>query len=481
MHILFVTPEVAPFSSSGELGELTGALPRLLQERGARVTVVTPFYRDIVPERFGLARRLRRLEVPLPGAATQVAILDGKFPNCDASVIFIDHPESFQREGYYSGSEGPYPDNHRRFFLLCRAALCAITELGIDAQILHAHDWQTALLPLLVRRGALPGSTCKTVFTVHDAALAPLFERSTLDELGLGSDLFTPEAIEFHGKVNPLKAGVIFADRVTTLSPSYARGLQTEELGCGLQGLFTAVGDKLDGVLPGVDRASWNPETDHRLAERYRADDLSGKEACKRALQTALGLQLRGGGPLLVFVGQLSEARGVALVSQVAPQLLQLKAQLAILGAPSAEAVGPLRQLAEANPESVALAPLADDAALRRAIAGADALLLPAHHEPGGTLAIKALRYGTVPVVRDAAGPRDTVVDFDPVSGTGTGVHFGAWSPEGLLSAVRRVAGYHQDSKLWGTLVQNAMRQVYGWDQTASRYLAIYDQLLGQR
>jgi starch synthase len=479
MHILFVTPEVAPFSSSGELGELTSALPRALQARGVRVTVITPFYRDIIPERFGLARRLRRLEVPLADGTTEVAILDGKFPNCDVPVIFIDHPESFQREGYYHGPEGPYPDNHRRFFLLCRAALCAITEFGLDVQIIHAHDWQTALLPLLVRRGAVPASAPKTLFTVHDAALAPLFDRSALDELHLGSDLFTPDGIEFHGKVSPLKAGVIFSDRVTAMSPSYARALQTEELGCGLHGLFSALSDKLDGVLPGVDRASWNPETDHRLAEHYSAEDLSGKEACKRALQTALGLHSRGGGPLLAFVGQLSEGKGLSLVSRAASQLLQLKAQLAFLGTASAEAASPLRQLAEANPQNVAFAPLADDAELRRTIAGADALLLPSHHEPGGTLALKALRYGAVPVVRDAGGLRDTVVDFDPVSRTGTGVRFSTWSDEGLLSAARRLVNYHHDGKLWGALVQNAMRQSYSWDQTARSYQAIYDRLLG--
>jgi starch synthase len=268
---------------------------------------------------------------------------------------------------------------------------------------------------------------------------------------------------------------VLYADRVTAPSPSYARELQTEELGCGLHGLFAALGAKLHGVLPGLDTSAWNPATDHRLAERYTAENASaGKEACKRALQAQLGLASRGSVALCAMLGPLDAPRGISLVLRAAPQLLEQKIQLAFLGRPAPDVEGALRDLAAAHPQSVVVAPALAADELHRVLAGADAILLPTRHEPGGLLQLKALRYGAVPVVHAAGGLRDTVVDFDGPTLSGSGICFSTYTEEGLVQAVHRVATLRADGKLWPALVRNAMQQSYTWEQAARRYIELY-------
>ncbi len=480
MNILILTPEVSPFSSSGELGELAGALPRALQEAGARVTVVTPFHGCIEPDRFGLARRIRKLAVPLGGDTVELGIVDGKFRSCDVPVIFLDHPESFAREGLYgSPAGGPYRDNHRRFYLLARGALAAVRELGIEVDLVHALGWQSAFLPLLARLGAAPElAGAPIVFGLHQLDPASLLPSAALDELRLGHDLFNPEGIEFHGQVSLIKAGLLYSSRVTTWSPAFARALQRDEHGEGLLGVFRVVAERTDGVLPGLDPESWNPAADHRLAERYDADTLPGKEACKRALQTELGLPVRPQ-PLIVMPGPLTDDRGADLVARSLPALLQRKLQLALLGpAPDALATV-LREAATANPQVLVYREA--EPMLQRVLAGADAVLSPQRHDPDGLGLIKALRYGAVPIAHAAGAARDAVVDLDPRSVTGTGVLFGTRDADSLTGAVQRLLEAHEQRRVWSTLVRSGMRSSQTWEAPAQRLLEIYGRALAAR
>jgi starch synthase len=479
MHVLFVTPEVTPYSSSGDLGEWAGALPRALHDLGVRMTVVSPLYRAVDPDRFGLARRIRKLHIPIAGETAEVGIVEGKFVDRDLSVLFVDHPPSFARDGLYGGAQGPFPDNHRRFFLFARAALALVPELGLGIDVVHANDWQTGLVPFFMRHAAPLGlGKAQALFTVHDANFAGLFDPAILDELRVGYDQFTPAGIEFHGRVSLLKAGIVSSHRVTTLSPRYARELLTPEHGSGLHGVFAALGDRLHGILPGIDGASWNPATDHRLPERYTAENLGGKEACKRALQTELRLPVRPQVPLLAVVGPLSEATGAHLALQAARELGDLMVQLAFLGPASADLAGPLADLAGARPQSLAFAPEWAGDSLRRALAGADGLLLAARSEPGGLLQLKALRYGTAPIVHAVGGLADTVVDLDSRTRTGTGFSFQTLDAGALAAAVRRATVAHADRPVWTELVRNAMRQSYTWETAAKRQVEIYQLLL---
>jgi starch synthase len=472
MQILYVTTEVAPYFGQSDLAEVTGALPRALQELGMKVTVVAPFWKGVDPDRFGLARRIRRLNVPLGSGTAEVGLLEGKFRNADVGLLLVDHAETFQRDAA--------PD-HRTWYLLARAALEAASELGLNVDLVHAHGWQSGFVPLLLQAGVVPAlAGVKLVFTVPEAEGTQLFEPAILDELRLGFQHFNPDGIEFHGKVNLLKAGVIYADQVIAWSESYARDVQTEPFGAGLHGLFRARAGKLRGILPGLDPAAWDPASDHRIAERYDVDTLSGKEACKRALQAELNLPVRPQLPLLAVLGPLTPARGADLLLRSLPGLMPMKLQLAILGEPAPELAGPLGDAAAGSAQSLVFRPALDGDLLRRAIAGADALLLPLRQDPAGLLAMKALRYGALPVCPCLGALRDLVVDADPPSGTGNGFCMAGPQPESLQAAVQRMLAAHAQRPLWARLTHTAMRQRRGWELTARQTIQAYQEVLDQ-
>ena len=478
MHVVFVTPEVAPYSTSGKLGEVVGSLATALSEQEIEVTVIAPFYQGIKPERFNLARRILKVEVPVGKDRVEIGLLDGKFPSANVSVLLVDHPESYQRPGLYGEDGEDYADNHRRFHLLSAAVprLCEALDLAPD--VIHCHGWKTALVPMLLQQE--DGLSTRTVFTVHDPAQAGLFPSSTLEELGLGYDLYHPEGIEFHGKVSWLKAGLMLSDRVATLGGAYARELMTEEFGFGYQGVFSAIKDKLVGILPGVDYDTWDPATDHRLEACYTADDLAGKAQCKRALLGRLELQARPDVPLLVMPGPLDEERGAALMLDTLPRLPLDKIQVVFWGEATPEIAERLREAQDNTSGAIAYRPLLDTETLHQVLAGADGLLLPARYEPSGLLQLKALRYGTVPVVRGVGVFKDTVVDFDQLTKTGTGFYFQQWEAAALESAVQRFLEIHSEPEVMQSLVRNAMAQQYPWRRAARLYKPLYQGLLDQ-
>jgi starch synthase len=342
----------------------------------------------------------------------------------------------------------------------------------------HSNGWASGFVPLLLRSGVVPAlAGVKQIFSIADPADNQLFEPAILDELRLGYELFNPEGIEFHGRVNLLKAGVLYADRTIVFSESTLRELQTEELGGGLHGLFRAQAGKLRGILPGLDRTRWDPLTDYRLAERYDGDTLAGKEACKRALQAELDLPVRPV-PLFVMPGPLSPAAGADLLLRSLPALLPLKLQLALLGPPAAELTGPLGDAAAGHRQTLALRTTLDGDLLRRALAGADGVLRPGH-DPAGLLILKALSYGALPLCRCLGAARDLVVDLDLPSGSGNGFCF-APQPESLQQAVRRALAAHGQPAVWKQAVRTAMRDRHSLELSALRTLAVYREILDQ-
>ncbi len=476
MHVVFVASEVAPYSASGNLGEVVGSLASALSEVDVEVTVIAPFYEGIQPERFNLAKRIIKVEVPVGEEKVEIGLLDGKFPSANVSVVLVDHAESFQRPGLYSEDGEEFADNHRRFHLLSAAVPRLCEALDLSPDMVHCHDWQTALVPMLLQREQ--DLAAKTMFTVHDPAFAGLFAPETLEELGLGYDLFNPEGIEFHGKVSWLKAGLLLSDRVATLGAAYARELMTEEFGFGLQGVFDKIKDKVVGILPGVDYATWDPATDHRLEAQYTANDLAGKAQCKRALLGRLELQARTDVPLLVMPGPLDEERGAALVLDTLPRLPVDRLQVVFWGEASPEIADRLREAQDRTSGAIAYRPNLDTETLHHALAGADGVLLPSRYESSGMLQLKALSYGAVPVVRGVGVFKDTVVDFDRRTKTGTGFHFDQWEPAALEAAVLRFLEVHRKPELMQSLVRNGMAQQYPWRQAARLYKQVYEGLL---
>jgi starch synthase len=476
MEILFVASEVAPWSKTGGLGDVAAALPRALAARGHAVSVVSPRYRRIDPASGGLVRMDRAVRVR--GEAGTLLAKEG--PG-QPTFYFVEHERFFgSRDGIYGDGWREYPDNAERFAYLCRAALALPAATGRRPAIVHGNDWQTGLCPYLLRHEhgrdpALAGA--RTVFTIHNLAYQGVFPKSVVPHLGLPWDVFRLEAMEFHDQLNLMKAGLTFADALTTVSPTYAKEILTHEAGAGLDSVLRQRRGDLHGILNGIDVAEWDPERDPHLPARYSARDLSGKAACKAALQAELGLPVRADVPLVAAVSRLADQKGVDLVAAVLPDLLAREVQVALLGSGEPRYEEGFARAARDRPDRMAARIGFDEPLAHRIEAGADAFLMPSRYEPCGLNQMYSLRYGTVPIVRAVGGLEDTVEDYDGWN-RGTGFKFSAYSPQAFLLAIRRALDAWRDRRAWSGIVERGMAQDFSWDRSAASYEALYRTLV---
>jgi starch synthase len=477
MRVLHVASEVAPYSKTGGLADVLGGLPGALQRLGLDVTVVAPRYGSIDPERFGLARWLRAVPVALGAETVSVGVYEGRPPGgSKVRLLLVDHPPSFARPGLYGEPGGAdYPDNARRFTLLGRAALGSCAALDWRPDIVHGHDWQCGPLLLDATRSSLAP---RTVFTVHNLAFQGLFAESIIDELNLPRELWNPDGYEFYGQVSLLKAGLVTADRLTTVSPRYAAEVQTPEQGFGLDGVLRGRADELVGILNGVDYDVWNPERDPFLAERYSAEQLDGKRACKAALQREFGLPQRSDTPLCGSISRLTEQKGFDLVIAALPQLLEHDLQFVALGTGDPAIERTLAELQKRHPKKVAVRIAYDERLAHRIEAGADLFVMPSRFEPCGLNQLYSLRYGTPPIVRATGGLDDSIVDYEPRSATGTGFKFEPYTAQALYETWRRaLTAYREAPRDFARLQRRAMAQDFSWDASARRYAELYARL----
>lgn len=476
MRILHLASEIAPYSKTGGLADVLGALPNALARLGAEVIVVAPRYGSVSPERFGLARWLRTIPVPVGPHRVEVGLYDGQLPGGGkARVLLVDHPASFERERLYG-----YDDDARRFTILGRAALATAAHFGLWPDVVHGHDWQAG--PALLYAHASGGDLVppKLVLTVHNLAFQGLFPPSVIDEVGLPRELFQPDGFEFYGQVSLLKAGLVVADAITTVSPTYALEIQTPEHGAGLEGLLKARSGRLAGILNGVDYHVWSPERDPHLARPYGHDDLSGKRACKQALQAEVGLPLRAETPLCGMISRLTEQKGLDLVVAALPAILEEDVQVVVLGTGEPGFERALSELAARYPKKLAVRVAYDDPLAHRIEAGADLFVMPSRFEPCGLSQLYSLRYGTPPIVRATGGLEDTIVDYEPRSRSGTGFKFGPYTVAALLEAWRRALKAYRDTPDdFVALQKRGMSMDFSWEASARRYLALYDRILG--
>ena len=479
MNILHVSSEVAPLSKTGGLGDVAGALPRALAGLGEgrdRVAVISPAYR-IETGRWNLARRLRKVAVPLGGRTHDVEVLEGRVPGGGGEVRawLLDH-EVFRRGGLYGEGGRDYPDNAFRFALFSRAALHVPRALGFVPDVLHAHDWQAAGTLLYAARGDLPSA--RRVLTVHNLAFQGLFPVEVAPVLDLGADLLHPEGIEFYGKVSLLKAGLLFAERITTVSPRYAREIQTEEYGCGLEGFLQARADRVVGILNGADYEAWNPERDPLIPAHYSAADLAGKRACKASLAHDFHLPARPRTPLVGAVSRLTDQKGFDLVTEVLERLLvDRDLEVVILGTGDPAIEKRLSSLAARHPAKLAVRIGYDEALAHRIYAGSDLFVMPSRYEPCGLSQLYSLRYGTPPIVRATGGLDDTVIDYDPRSQSGNGFKFTPATPAALDATWRRALTAWGSDENYPRLVRRGMQQDFSWGASAKSYRALYDQI----
>lgn len=479
-RVLFVASEVFPLVKTGGLGDVIGALPGALRRCGADLRILLPGF----PEILGGIDAPRRLLTfgPVFGASV-VTLVSGRLPKSDVGVYVIDAPFLYARPGNpYVGPDGhPWPDNHLRFALLgWVAAHLAGGELDRwRPQIVHGHDWHAGLAPVFL--SAQPLSPVRTVFTVHNLAFQGLFSLESCAPLGLPPESLTPSGLEFHGQVSFMKGGLHYADALTTVSPSYAREILTPRFGFGLDGVMAQRADTLSGILNGVDYEVWSPDADPLIAQRYEAEHLSGKDACKTALQRELGLAEAPGRPLLAVVSRLTEQKGLDLLLQCLPKMVHAGAQLAVLGSGDKVLEDGFRHVEAAHPGSVAVRTGFDEALSHRIFAGADMILVPSRFEPCGLTQMYGLRYGAVPIVHRVGGLADTVVDATAenlAAQRATGFVFAQPQAASLAAAIDRALELYRQPAAWKRLAARGMAQDFSWDRSAELYMGLYRRLL---
>jgi starch synthase len=473
MKILFVASEGVPFSKTGGLADVVGALPKVLAAREHQVSVLLPRYRSTAPGEVVHAG----LSIPLGSEVYTVDIQEGPTVG-KVRHFFVDYPPFFDRESLYMDGGKDYPDNAERFALFAKAALEFAHRDGLP-DVLHCHDWQSALVPVYLKTEHADDPDWRSVaviFTVHNMGYPGLFPAETRSRIGLPDSLFTMEGLEYWGQINFLKGGLLFADHITTVSKRYAQEIQTEEYGCGLDGVVRTRADHLTGILNGVDYTEWNPETDKFLAAPYSVEQMEGKQACKKDLLAQFKLPPdRLKRPLIGIVSRFATQKGFDLLAAVAPQLMRQNLQLVALGTGEPQFEELFRELAVKFPRKFAVRVAYDNALAHKIEGGSDMLLMPSRYEPCGLNQIYSLRYGTVPVVRATGGLDDTIELFDGATGAGTGFKFQEYSPAALLDCLSQaLALFSKDAPAWRQLVYNGMVQDFSWDVSAGEYEALY-------
>ncbi|HEY4012689.1 MAG TPA: glycogen synthase GlgA [Polyangiaceae bacterium] len=482
MEITFVTTELAPFVKVGGLADVSAALPKALRMLGHAVTIVMPRFADLEKHGLLLARRLTPLRFTLGDRAFEVTMLDGRLTS-QVDLVVVDAPGLFDRAGVYGERGEDYPDNALRFAVLSRAAAELVRQRvagGRAVDIVHCNDWATALVPTYLRAltAEVPAlAATRTVLTIHNAAHQGVFPKEQLPGLGIGWDAFTVDGIEFFGGINLLKQGLLSADAVTTVSPTYAREIQAPGGGAGLEGVLGARGEGLLGIANGIDYSVWNPATDPAVVVRYDAEGFASKARSKGALQKELALPVDAEAPLVAFVGRMVEQKGLDLVVGAMPKLLRgTEAQMVLAGDGDGSLISAVEEAVSKSHGRAAFAHAASEPLVHRIFAGADFVMVPSRYEPCGLVQMYGQRYGALPIARATGGLVDTIVDCDAKLETGTGFLFEEPTARALLGATERAIAARGLPR-FPALVRRAMRLDRGWERPARRYEQVYRSL----
>ncbi len=485
MNILFATSEAVPFAKTGGLADVSGALPRALAELGHDVRLILPLFRAVRDSGAELADTGIRVTVPVGEEGVEGELWESKLPGSDVPVYFLGNDEYYDRPGLY-GETGAgahaYADNCQRFVFFSRGILEALLALGFEADVLHLNDWQTALAAVYLRTLYDVEPSLRrmgTLLTIHNLLYQGIFWHWDVPLTGLGWSLFNWRQLEFYGKLNLLKGGLVFSDYINTVSPSYAREIQTAAFGNGLEGVLSERRDRLSGIVNGIDYNMWNPETDELIPAHYSAEDLAGKAKCKAALQKKNKLPVKADAPLVGMISRLVPEKGFDLVLEVVPEVLGSGAQVVLLGTGEPKYHEAFGEMAKEFPKNFAVNLTFNDRLAHEIEAGADIFLMPSRVEPCGLNQLYSLRYGAVPVVRATGGLADTITDFDPgtlTAGEANGFVFERFTAEALAEALgRALTLFRSDPQAWAELRRVAMTQDWSWGRSAGEYQALYE------
>jgi len=481
MHIVFAASECVPFSKTGGLADVVGALPRALVSAGHQVSVYVPRYRQT------------QLKGPQVVVGSITIPFDDRYRFCSVvsagklsgvSFYFVDYPPFFEREALYGTPAGDYPDNAERFALFSRAVLEASKILGVP-QIFHCHDWQSALVPVLLHTQYAEDPAFRdvaTVFTIHNMGYQGLFPPDTLPLLTLPWDLFTISRMEFFGNVDFLKGALVFSDFITTVSKKYSQEIQTTEFGFGLEGVLRTRSSTVTGILNGVDYDEWSPESDKFIVARYSPQDLSGKIKCKQDLIAAFGITKADPRlPVIGIVSRFAAQKGFDLIAQIMERLAREEMIIVALGNGDKTYEDLFLRLAKQFPQKIAVKVAYDNEIAHKIEGGSDMFLMPSKYEPCGLNQIYSLRYGTVPVVRATGGLDDTIDHWDPRTGKGTGFKFTDYNGEALLLTIKEALRAFRDQISWQQLMRNGMNKDFSWGASAKEYIRVYERARGLR
>ena len=478
MDILMVASEVAPFAKTGGLADMVGSLSKKMETLGHNLNVVLPYYRMVKERNFRIYPLKKTLRIKISDKIVVGEIMTARMGR-NITVWFIKNDDYYDREGLYGTEKGDYEDNAERFTFFCRATLELIKVMGFKPDIIHCHDWQIGLIPVYLKtlfKSDPHFATIKTVFTIHNLAYQGVFSKLDMPLIGLPWEVFTPEGIEFYGKINFLKAGIIYADLVSTVSNRYAQEIQTKEFGCGLEGVLRSKKENLYGILNGLDYEEWDPEADRFIFKNYSRTDLANKKDCKKNLLEEFKIEIKEDAPLFGLVSRLVEQKGIDLVVEAAYEITKLGG-LVILGKGDEDYEKLIAGLINRYPDKVGVRLDFDEPLAHRITAGCDFFLIPSRYEPCGLNAIYSLKYGTVPIVKATGGLDDIISEFIFNTGKGNGFKFYGYSKDQFLTCISTAMKVYKRKKLWHRLLENSLSSDHSWKSRSIEYENLYSKV----
>ncbi len=476
MKILLVTSEMVPFSKTGGLADVIGALPKALKELGHDVRVILPRYK--MTDKSGISESLvMKLDIKVEDKTVTAEIFEARLPGSDVIVYLVSNSGYFDRDELYQVKGKDYPDNCERFIFFSKTVLAFIKALGWEPHVIHCNDWQSALVNAYIKTVLNKDAffnTIATVYSIHNMGYLGLFDASVMPLTGLGWEYFTPDTLEFWGNVSFAKAGIVFSDVVSTVSETYAREIQTAEFGHGLDGLMRARKEDLYGIVNGVDYDIWDPSKDVNLPTKYTAANLRGKSQDKIVLRKSCSLENSKDVPVIGMVSRMSDQKGFDILSAAFERIMGLDVQFVLLGTGDPKYQNMYIDLSHKYHGKVSMNIGFDSAAAPLIYAGSDMFMMPSRYEPCGLGQLISFRYGTVPIVRATGGLADTVKDFDSIRETGDGFVFKEYSSDSLYNAVERAVRAYSDKKKWTKLVKKVMKNDFSWEVSAKQYVQLY-------
>jgi starch synthase len=484
MRIAEVSSEIIPYAKTGGLADVVGTLPLYLEKAGHEISIFMPFYKSV--KKSGIDIKLSNIVFDIPIGDIEHTVTLWKSTHHGSkniAIYFIQRDEYYDRDALYGTEAGDYQDNSERFIFFSRAVIEAIKRLGLSIDIIHCHDWQTALIPVYLKTLFAHNETfasIKTVLTIHNLAYQGMFRQEEMKLTGLDMSLFNWKNLEHWGKINFLKGGIVFADIVTTVSKKYAEEIRTVEFGCGLEDVIKEYENKLYGIINGVDYTEWSPENDNLIPHQYSVEDIGGKALCKKHLQKKLNLP-QTEAPLLGMISRLAEQKGVDLLIVIMEELMERDLQLVILGIGDNKYHQMLKEAVPRYNSELSVNIMFDNKLAHEIEAGADIFLMPSKYEPCGLNQMYSLRYGTIPVVRETGGLADTIIDANDENlknGTATGFTMNGYFAAELLFTIDRALKLYKSKTPWNALRKNAMKQDWSWEKSACKYVELFKSVL---